>query len=62
MIRSFSYVKRVKNEGLPHHENRKQKGDLLIHFAVKFPEFIPKSIRVHVEKVFDEIEKCQQLK
>jgi DnaJ family protein B protein 13 len=51
-----NYVKRIQSEGIPNPYNNRVKGDLMVHFHVTFPEFIPKPLRSKLIDTFDEIE------
>lgn len=51
-----NYTKCIQNEGIPNQYNNRIKGDLIIHFHVKFPVFIPKPLRLKLIDTFDEIE------
>ncbi|KAG5678426.1 hypothetical protein PVAND_008100 [Polypedilum vanderplanki] len=51
-----NFEKHLENEGLPDISNQNLRGDLIIHFDIKFPLYIPKTLREKLKEIFDEIE------
>lgn len=50
---SPGYEKIVENEGMRILENPEEKGNLIIQFDIRFPEYIPKASKEHLNKAFD---------
>jgi DnaJ-class molecular chaperone len=57
---SCTYKKHLKNEGLPHMKNATFRGDLIIHFDIKFPTYIPMHLRGKFDELFEETDECEQ--
>lgn len=60
LICSPEYIKIIPSEGLPVPSNKCMKGDLIVHFQIAFPSYIPKSIRKKLSEVLDEIEEAAE--
>jgi DnaJ-class molecular chaperone len=45
------YQKLVEGEGMPHSKNFKMRGDLLIRFKIKFPEYLSDAKKVELKKL-----------
>jgi DnaJ-class molecular chaperone len=50
----------LKSEGLPQFDDPQLKGDLVVHFDIKFPEYIPKNLRDKIADIFDEVHEYEQ--
>jgi len=48
---SPGYQKLVEGEGMPHSKNFKVRGDLLIRFKIKFPEYLSDAKKVELKKL-----------
>ncbi|XP_037040369.1 dnaJ homolog subfamily B member 13-like [Bradysia coprophila] len=50
-----SYVKQIPNEGLPMEDNCEKRGDLYIHFNIKFPAEIPVPVKKELRKLLEQL-------
>lgn len=53
LIYSPGYEKVVENEGMPILEDFPKRGNLIIRFNLKFPNYLPKTSREILKKGFD---------